>query len=222
MPKELKLTSEKIEEVMQFLETNCVGTVPTLDELDAQSIVGSREAEAIYDHWLNKRLKHKKPLTFELKKEQKHQRGVNNRKRNHEDPYISFRQCPEKMHTRKNRLKDNENYIKMLQLRNDLLGTLEDAEVSKLTRQQEHKILKLNLENFETRYRSGNFNYAKLTIVANSSMEHHEQLDETMELFKEVDLGCYEFHPRVGSKFFEVNFRRILCPINQLNFFSSR
>lgn len=80
MPKHWNLSLEKFEKAIEFLEGNCVGHVPRLDELESRSIVASHQAEAIYDFWLDKRLANKTPLVFQLKKEIKPRRGVNTKK----------------------------------------------------------------------------------------------------------------------------------------------
>lgn len=216
--KKLNLTPEKFEKAIEFLEANCVYVVPTLDDLEDQSIFGYREAELIYDYWIDKRLKYKKSITFQLKKENK-SRGIGSRKLNHEDPYISFRHCPEKVRTRKNRLKDYENYMKMLNLRNQLAAELEHFKTSKIAREQEkHNKIKLKLKNFEARYKSRNFNNKQLADHSvDSSNENHQNINDTVN---SVDfIGWYDFDPLPGYKFFKVIVFKSFPPIQSIQLF---
>lgn len=65
---------------------------------------------AVYDYWLNKRLKYKSPLILSVKPERRDGASAN-------DPYVAFRKRTEKMQTRKNRKNDIQSFERMLTLR---------------------------------------------------------------------------------------------------------
>ena len=72
---------------------------------------------AIYDYWLNKRLKKERALIPTVKSEKRD--GTSDR-----DPYVAFRRRTEKMQTRKNRKNDEQSYEKMLILNRDMIKAL--------------------------------------------------------------------------------------------------
>ena len=95
-----------------------------LEKSSGQHVVTLKEAKlllkedddlivAVYDYWLNKRLKTQQPLIPVVKCERRDGSTGNN-------PYVAFRRRTEKMQTRKNRKNDETSYEKMLKLRRDL------------------------------------------------------------------------------------------------------
>ena len=158
IPAYWKLTPDKFELVMHWLEESTVNHVPKLSELQAQPF--SRRfklgvLDVIYDYWLEKRLRGKQKLIFQLKKIPKHPNK--HRLRLQEDPYVAFTQREAKMHTRKNRAQDEMNYMKMLQIRqsltNELLRSLEVLQNEK----RKNRFVRMKFDNFKNQYLSGNF-----------------------------------------------------------------
>lgn len=108
-----ELTALKFEEMMDKLE-KCSGQhVVTINE--AKLLLNEKEdlIIAVFDYWLNKRLRTQQSLIPLVKTERRDGAASNN-------PYIAFRRRTEKMQTRKNRKNDEISYEKMLKLRRDL------------------------------------------------------------------------------------------------------
>lgn len=108
-----ELTAFKFEEMMDKLE-KCSGQhVVTINE--AKLLLREKEdlIIAVFDYWLNKRLRTQQSLIPLVKTERRDGTTSNN-------PYIAFRRRTEKMQTRKNRKNDEVSYEKMLKLRRDL------------------------------------------------------------------------------------------------------
>ncbi|KAI8114665.1 Enhancer of polycomb like protein 1, partial [Lucilia cuprina] len=111
--KRLDLTPLKFEQMMDRLEKSSGQTVVTLNEAKALLKQDDEISIAVYDYWLNKRLKMQHPLILSVKTENRPGASSNN-------PYLAFRRRTEKMQTRKNRKNDETSYEKMLKLRRDL------------------------------------------------------------------------------------------------------
>ena len=112
-PKQIKLTPIKFEEMMERLEKSSGQHVVTLKEAKLLLKEDDDLIIAVYDYWLNKRLKTQQPLIPVVKSEKRDGSTGNN-------PYVAFRRRTEKMQTRKNRKNDETSYEKMLKLRRDL------------------------------------------------------------------------------------------------------
>ncbi|KAG8171960.1 hypothetical protein JTE90_008145, partial [Oedothorax gibbosus] len=112
------------EEMMDRLEKSSGQQVITLKEAKLLLRDDDDIIIAVYDYWLNKRLKtsfFNKPFFLFLAtplipqvKTEKRDGSTNN------NPYVAFRRRTEKMQTRKNRKNDEASYEKMLKLRRDL------------------------------------------------------------------------------------------------------
>lgn len=110
----IDLTPLKFEELMDRLEKSGSGQhVVTLKEAKLLLREDDDLTIAVYDYWLNKRLKTQHPLIPHVKTEKRD--GSTN-----SNPYVAFRRRTEKMQTRKNRKNDEASYEKMLKLRRDL------------------------------------------------------------------------------------------------------
>ena len=109
----LKLTPNKFEEMMERLEKSSGQHAITLNEAKILLKEDDELITAVYDYWLNKRLKTTQPLIPVVKSEKRDGSSGNN-------PYVAFRRRTEKMQTRKNRKNDETSYEKMLKLRRDL------------------------------------------------------------------------------------------------------
>lgn len=150
-PKEWQPTLPKFEKAIAFLEVNSIVKVQTLEEFQAQVPIKLRrhESEAIYDYWLNKRLSTKQKLMYRLKKQQKNKSF----RLQHLDPYIVFREIPDKVHTRKNRARDKENYMIMLKYRRELHADVENYKQKSLHEQNRHQALKDKFKLFRREYK---------------------------------------------------------------------
>lgn len=111
--KEIELTPIKFEEIMDRLEKSSGQHVVTIKEAKLLLKEDDDLIIAVYDYWLNKRLKTQQPLIPVVKTEKRDGSTSNN-------PYVAFRRRTEKMQTRKNRKNDETSYEKMLKLRRDL------------------------------------------------------------------------------------------------------
>lgn len=109
----IELTPIKFEEMMDRLERSSGQQVVQLKEAKLLLKEDDDLIIAVYDYWLNKRLKIQQPLIPVVKIEKRDGSTTNN-------PYVAFRRRIEKMQTRKNRKNDETSYEKMLKLRRDL------------------------------------------------------------------------------------------------------
>lgn len=106
----LDLNPLKFEQMMDRLEKSSGQTVVTLNEAKALLKQDDEVSIAVYDYWLNKRLRTQHPLLLSVRTENRAGTAANN-------PYLAFRRRTEKMQTRKNRKNDEQSYEKMLKLR---------------------------------------------------------------------------------------------------------
>lgn len=84
------------------------------------------------------------------------------------NPYIAFRRRTEKMQTRKNRKNDEASYEKMLKLRRDLSRAVVLLEMVKRREKTKKEYLNLTAEIFEKRYNSGDYE-GKVIAEVNAS-----------------------------------------------------
>ena len=75
---------------------------------------------SVYDYWVDKRLRLRKPLIPMVKTDKREAVTPAPSFSGTHDPYMAFRRRTEKMQTRKNRKNDEVSYEKMLKLRRDL------------------------------------------------------------------------------------------------------
>ena len=136
------------EEDLEFVEKKLIGekkfdvdllTVEDmLDRLERNSdhsVVSAKEARmllkesdelilAVYDYWVDKRLRLKRPLAPKVKRDNRIPSSAGGPADSvpsaSTNPYVAFRRRTEKMQTRKNRKNDEVSYEKMLKLRRDL------------------------------------------------------------------------------------------------------
>lgn len=207
------LSLDMFERVMEWLENSSELQVPTLDALLTQPFVKNikfNTIEEIYDHWLEKRLECKQKLLHRVKKESKRKRSKLHKS---DDPYIAFRQCPEKMHTRKNRAADHENYIKMLHRKREMLQYMKAAQGLRRTEKKKNQALKMKLAMFEDQYRTRNFLEPLLTppveffdILALSESEESESEAEMCEetSIELEDKETFNFDRRRGCQYYAV------------------
>ncbi|XP_005111082.2 enhancer of polycomb homolog 1 [Aplysia californica] len=142
--KKMEITPIKFEEMMDRLEKGSGQQVVTLQEAKLLLKEDDDLIIAVYDYWLNKRLKMQRPLIATVKSEKRDGTTTNN-------PYVAFRRRTEKMQTRKNRKNDEVSYEKMLKLRRDLQKTLTLLELLKRREKSKKELLQLTIEVLEKR-----------------------------------------------------------------------
>ncbi|XP_021926420.1 enhancer of polycomb homolog 1 isoform X2 [Zootermopsis nevadensis] len=157
--KKMDLLPLKFEEMMDRLEKGSGQTVVTLQE--AKSLLKEDDdlIIAVYDYWLNKRLKTQHPLIPTVKTEHRLGSAANN-------PYLAFRRRTEKMQTRKNRKNDETSYEKMLKLRRDLSRAVTLLELVKRREKTKREHLHLTVEIYEKRYQASDFSGQMLAEVS--------------------------------------------------------
>ncbi|KAK4885725.1 hypothetical protein RN001_001996 [Aquatica leii] len=160
----LELTPLKFEEMMDKLEKSSGQTVVTLNEAKALLKEDDDLIIAVFDYWLNKRLKTQHPLILHVKTEHRQGTAANN-------PYIAFRRRTEKMQTRKNRKNDESSYEKMLKLRRDLSRAVTLLELIKRREKMKREYVHLTVEVVEKRYQAKDFSgsvIAELSAIKSS------------------------------------------------------
>ncbi|KAF5304769.1 hypothetical protein FQA39_LY09546 [Lamprigera yunnana] len=146
----LELTPLKFEEMMDKLEKSSGQTVVTVNEAKALLKEDDDLIIAVFDYWLNKRLKTQHPLILHVRTE--HRQGTAGN-----SPYLAFRRRTEKMQTRKNRKNDESSYEKMLKLRRDLSRAVTLLELIKKREKMKREFVHLTVEVFEKRYQAKDF-----------------------------------------------------------------
>ncbi|XP_063217641.1 enhancer of polycomb homolog 1 [Bacillus rossius redtenbacheri] len=148
--KKFDLTPRKFEEMMDRLEKGSGQTVLKLQEAKALLKEDDDLIRAVYDYWLDKRLKTQHPLIPTVKTEHRIGLAINS-------PYLAFRRRTEKMQTRKVRKNDETSYEKMLKLKRDLGRAVTLLELVKRREKTKRELLHLSIEIFEKRYQAGDF-----------------------------------------------------------------
>ncbi|XP_050078959.1 uncharacterized protein LOC126565792 [Anopheles maculipalpis] len=160
--KKLDLDPLKFEIMMDRLEKSSGQTVVTLNEAKALLKQDDEVSIAVYDYWLNKRLKLQHPLILYVKTENRGNMTPNN-------PYLAFRRRTEKMQTRKNRKNDESSYEKMLKLRRDLSRAVTLLEMIKRREKLKREQLHLSIEIYEKRYQAQDFHGHLLSEFASNA-----------------------------------------------------
>ncbi|XP_074652761.1 enhancer of polycomb homolog 1-like [Tubulanus polymorphus] len=143
--KKMEIKALQFEEMMDRLEKGSGQQVVTLQEAKLLLKQDDDLIIAVYDYWLNKRLRTQQPLIPSVKTEKRDGSTTNN-------PYVAFRRRTEKMQTRKNRKNDEVSYEKMLKLRRDLSRAVTLLEMIKRREKSKKELLQLTIEVFDTRY----------------------------------------------------------------------
>ncbi|XP_038045377.1 enhancer of polycomb homolog 1-like [Patiria miniata] len=145
--KTFEITKLQFEEMMDRLEKGSGQQVVTLKEAKLLLKEDDDLIIAVYDYWLNKRLKSMTGcgLMPNVRQEKRDGSTSNN-------PYVAFRRRTEKMQTRKNRKNDEASYEKMLKLRRDLNRAVTLLEMVKRREKSKKEAVHLTLEIFEKRY----------------------------------------------------------------------
>lgn len=151
--KKMELTPLKFEEMMDRLEKGSGQKVVTVQEAKTLLKEDDDLTIAVYDYWLNKRLKSQPfPLIPQVKTETRVGTGSTTN-----NPYLAFRRRTEKMQTRKNRKNDETSYEKMLKLRRDLSRAITLLELVKRREKYKREHLHLAVEIYEKRYQAQDF-----------------------------------------------------------------
>lgn len=191
-----KTRAADFEKVIEFLEKSSLHEIPSLYELQAHQLVDHIEAEKIFDYWLNKRLRTRQKMLFEIKRASDGQKKKKNFYRN---PYVVFHQNIERMHTRKNRFKDNENYLEMLEHRKDLAQCRNFFKAIANQAKKKHEDMKTNLETFESIYQ-GQGLWNGFQGSDDSARREVEQPPPPGNPDPVIEV--HYFTPRSGSKYF--------------------
>nr|XP_022909693.1 enhancer of polycomb homolog 1 [Onthophagus taurus] len=157
--KRIELSALKFEEMMDRLEKSSGQTVVTLNEAKALLKEDDDLIIAVFDYWLNKRLKLQHPLILSVKTEHRVGTAANN-------PYLAFRRRTEKMQTRKNRKNDETSYEKMLKLRRDLSRAVTLLDFVKRREKIKREYVHLTVEIFEKRYQAKDFSGAIISELS--------------------------------------------------------
>lgn len=160
----LDLNPLKFEQMMDRLEKSSGQTVVTLNEAKALLKQDDEVSIAVYDYWLNKRLKTQHPLLLTVRTENRAGAAPNN-------PYLAFRRRTEKMQTRKNRKNDEQSYEKMLKLRRDLSRAVTLLELIKRREKMKREQMHLGIDIFENRYHHKDFSGHMLTELTTHAVK---------------------------------------------------
>ncbi len=164
---ETKLNDEKkfqvafgtVEDMLDRLEKNSDNSVISAKEAKLLLKEDDDLILAVYDYWVDKRLKLKQPLVPKVKRDNRIVGNSSSEAANaaSTNPYVAFRRRTEKMQTRKNRKNDEVSYEKMLKLRRDLNRAVTLLEMVKRREKAKAEKLDLTRSVFERRYREGDW-----------------------------------------------------------------
>ncbi|KAF2364328.1 Enhancer of polycomb-like N-terminal [Trinorchestia longiramus] len=157
----LPLDPPQFEEMMDRLEKSSGLKAVTLQEAKVLLKDDDGLITAVYDYWLNKRLKTQHTLIPQVKTEKSAGSAPS-------DPYVAFRKRTEKMQTRKNRKNDESSYEKMLKLKRDLTKSLTMLQMVSRREKAKRELLHLHIEIFEKRYELQDWTGSVLSEVLSS------------------------------------------------------
>ena len=185
--KKFEINENTFEEMIDRLEKNSGHSVITAKEAKLLLKEDDDLILAVYDYWVEKRLRIKQPLLPTVKSDKRDiaqnppptptlnssgavqtpgviaggsgsvMGSAATANITNTNPYICFRRRTEKMQTRKNRKNDEASYEKMLKLRRDLSRAVVLLEMVKRREKTKKESLTLGAEIFEKRYQSGDF-----------------------------------------------------------------
>ena len=175
--KKFEVSEITFEDMMDRLEKNCGNSAVTLKEAKLLLKEDDDLIIAVFDYWVEKRLRLKQPLIPAVKSDKGSSGGggggsgpgssnaasssasnsTPSSSSNSSNPYIAFRRRTEKMQTRKNRKNDETSYEKMLKLRRDLAKAVTLLEMVKRREKTKKELLNLTADVFDNRYKSGDF-----------------------------------------------------------------
>jgi len=190
--KKFDVDESTFEGMLDRLEKNSGHTVIEVHEAKSLLQEDDELILAVYDYWVDKRLRLKHPLRPQVKSDKRDfgQGGTGQAPGTSQgggggqggsssaanptatNPYIAFRRRTEKMQTRKNRKNDEVSYEKMLKLRRDLNQAIVLLEMVKRREKTKKEVLTLTAEIFERRYQAGDFEGKVFDEVLSSRMGH--------------------------------------------------
>jgi len=166
--RKFEVTENTFEGMLDRLEKNSGHSA--IEVAEAKSLLQEDDELilAVYDYWVDKRLRLKHSLMPMVKSDKRDfgqasasqsggGGGSTANAGTGTNPYIAFRRRTEKMQTRKNRKNDEVSYEKMLKLRRDLGQAIVLLEMVKRREKTKKELLNLTAEIFERRYQGGDY-----------------------------------------------------------------
>jgi len=199
-----KFFAEVLKEQKKF-EVNEITFEDMLDRLEKNSghnVVSVKEAKlllkedddlilAVYDYWVDKRLRLKQPLIPAVRSDKRGELGSSGGGGSSSgggsgpggqgssgatvNPYVAFRRRTEKMQTRKNRKNDEVSYERMLKLRRDLARAVTLLEFVKRREKTKKENLNLTADIFERRFASGDYEGKVISDVLTQRQQQLQQ-----------------------------------------------
>jgi hypothetical protein len=137
------------------------------------------------------------------------------------DPYIAFRQCPEKMKLRKNREKSYETYVEIFLLKKQIEAKVKIYKSRFLCEQAKHELLKKRFKAIDEQYKRKEFdcvNFEQETtvdienLISNITKIKPKIENKVKETVSKVqneplyipDSEKFAFHRKAGSQFYSV------------------
>ena len=181
--KKFDVSSVTFEDMLDRLEKNSGHNVVSAKEAKLLLKEDDELILAVYDYWVDKRLRLKQPLIPMVKTDKRDGLmacggggGVNNNASSaasssaNSNPYIAFRRRTEKMQTRKNRKNDEASYEKMLKLQRDLHRAVTLLEMVKRREKTKKEHLNLTADIFEKRFQAGDWDGKVIAEIAARQM----------------------------------------------------
>lgn len=179
---EQKLNGEKNFEVVELVFEEMIDT---LEKNSGHSVISAREAKqllkedddlilAVYDYWVDKRLRLRKPLIPMVKTDKREVVAPAPGSSGTHDPYMAFRRRTKKMQTRKNRKNEEVSYEKMLKLRRDLSRAVTLLELVRRREKTKKENLHLTADIFERRFTTADWDGKVMAeALAQRQQPHH-------------------------------------------------
>lgn len=192
----LDLTPSSFEYMIERMERNC-GQKKWLTLDDVKHILqdfSMRDIIAVYDYWLEKRLRHPKPLIPTILQEKKD--GNTN------DAYVAFRRRTERMQTRKNRKNEEYSYERMLIFQ--LINHKGKKIPKRIVEREMYKahLIDIDRQMFRVRYKTADWDGSLLeesNAIASRSprsftVEYADKVNEARGLFPSLTLFLLAFN----------------------------
>lgn len=181
----------KMEHMIDKLECGSQEIVVTLDE--AKDLLRSKstdevEVTAVYDYWLHKRLKKAQPLVVRLKSKSSCGSGAGGF-----DPYVVFTNRMPKQYLRKNRREDENAYIKMLKLRQDMSRAAMLLKLIKRREDLKYRKLLVQTQILDKRYQMKDYSGELYITILGQIYRKSAGLPNTLHLNRPA------FHPTTHS-----------------------
>ena len=150
-----------VEDMLDRLERNSDHSVVSAKEARMLLKEGDDLILAVYDYWVDKRLRLKRPLAPKVKRDTRIPSSAGPEPApsggGSTNPYVAFRRRTEKMQTRKNRKNDEVSYEKMLKLRRDLNRAVTLLEMVKRREKAKQDKLEVTAAIFRERHAEGDW-----------------------------------------------------------------